>query len=98
MLIDPPLPTHTPQSGARATEFHIAHPRLTELLMPNCTAAGSLGIRCPELRNLSLRQTNLTVLSLQAPLLTSLDLAHCGKLQDEVMRGLCGREVCCNRQ
>ncbi|MEW5306249.1 MAG: hypothetical protein WDW36_008727 [Sanguina aurantia] len=81
------------QSGARATAFHVAHPRLTELLMPDCSLAGSLGIRCPQLRNLSLRRTALTALALQAPLLTSLDLAHCGKLEDEELRRVLVRQT-----
>ncbi|KAG2319597.1 hypothetical protein Bca4012_054198 [Brassica carinata] len=66
-------------------EIHLSHDQLHKLKIRKCSAL-RLSIRCPQLRSLSLKRSNMKLAMLNCPLLQHLDIASCHKLQDADIR------------
>ncbi|KAF8049332.1 hypothetical protein N665_2235s0005 [Sinapis alba] len=60
---------------------HLSHDRLHKLKIRKCTFR-RLSIRCPQLRSLSLKRSNMILAMLNCPLLQHLNITSCHKLQD----------------
>uniref|UniRef100_A0A1J3K3K4 F-box/LRR-repeat protein 15 n=1 Tax=Noccaea caerulescens TaxID=107243 RepID=A0A1J3K3K4_NOCCA len=71
--------------GNGAQEIHLSHDRLRELKITKCRVM-RLSIRCPQLRTLSLKRSNMSQAMLNTPLLQLLDIASCHKLLDAAIR------------
>ncbi|CAH2077070.1 unnamed protein product [Thlaspi arvense] len=71
--------------GNGAQEIHLSHDRLRELKITKCRVM-RLSIRCPQLRSLSLKRSNMSQAILNCPLLQLLDIASCHKLLDAAIR------------
>ncbi|KAF3593826.1 hypothetical protein DY000_02027794 [Brassica cretica] len=71
--------------GNGAQEIHLSHDRLRELKITKCRVM-RLSIRCPQLRCLSLKRSNMSQAMLNCPLLQLLDIASCHKLLDAAIR------------
>ncbi|CAH8320941.1 unnamed protein product [Eruca vesicaria subsp. sativa] len=71
--------------GNGSQEIHISHDRLRELKITKCRVM-RLSIRCPQLRSLSLKRSNMSQAILNCPLLQLLDIASCHKLLDAAIR------------
>lgn len=68
-----------------AQEISIRHRSLCELQVTECRVM-RIGIRCPRLEQLCLKQTNMASAILQCPSLLSLDVSSCMKLSDAGVR------------
>ncbi|CAN8229593.1 unnamed protein product [Cochlearia groenlandica] len=71
--------------GDGSQEIHLSHDRLSELKLTKCRVM-RLSIRCPQLRSLSLKRSNMSQAILNCPLLRVLDIGSCHKLLDAAIR------------
>ncbi|KAE8671375.1 F-box/LRR-repeat protein 15 [Hibiscus syriacus] len=71
--------------GNGVQEIPISHDRLCDLKVTKCRGI-RLSIRCPELKSLSLKRSNMAQVALNCPLLNLLDISSCHKLTDAAIR------------
>ncbi|GMI94966.1 SLOW MOTION [Hibiscus trionum] len=71
--------------GNGVQEIPINHDRLCDLKVTKCRVM-RLSIRCPQLKSLSLKRSNMAQVALNCPLLNLLDISSCHKLTDAAIR------------
>ncbi|GMI89366.1 SLOW MOTION [Hibiscus trionum] len=71
--------------GNGLQEIPINHDRLCDLKVTKCRVM-RLSIRCPQLKSLSLKRSNMAQVALNCPLLNLLDISSCHKLTDAAIR------------
>ncbi|KAE8687597.1 F-box/LRR-repeat protein 15 [Hibiscus syriacus] len=71
--------------GNGVQEIPINHDRLCDLKVTKCRVM-RLSIRCPQLKSLSLKRSNMAQVALNCPLLNMLDISSCHKLTDAAIR------------
>ncbi|GMI97903.1 SLOW MOTION [Hibiscus trionum] len=71
--------------GDLGQEIHINHDRLCDLKVTKCRVM-RISIRCPLLKSLSLKRSNMAQAALNCPLLQLLDISACHKLTDPAIR------------
>ncbi|XP_039066356.1 F-box/LRR-repeat protein 15-like [Hibiscus syriacus] len=71
--------------GNGVQEIAINHDRLCDLKVTKCRVM-RLSIRCPQLKSLSLKRSNMAQVALNCPLINLLDICSCHKLIDAAIR------------
>ncbi|XVE53839.1 hypothetical protein DITRI_Ditri03aG0034200 [Diplodiscus trichospermus] len=71
--------------GNGVQEIPINHERLCDLKVTKCRVM-RISIRCPQLKRLSLKRSNMAQVALNCPLLQLLDISSCHKLTDAAIR------------
>ncbi|XVF89020.1 hypothetical protein PTKIN_Ptkin19aG0097800 [Pterospermum kingtungense] len=71
--------------GNGGQEIPINHDRLCDLKVTKCRVM-RISIRCPQLKSLSLKRSNMAQVALNCPLLDLLDISACHKLTDAAIR------------
>ncbi|XVF48748.1 hypothetical protein PTKIN_Ptkin03bG0214400 [Pterospermum kingtungense] len=71
--------------GNGGQDITINHDRLCDLKLTKCRVM-RMSIRCPQLKNLSLKRSNMAQVALNCPLLHLLDISSCHKLTDAAIR------------
>ncbi|XVF35268.1 hypothetical protein REPUB_Repub18cG0131000 [Reevesia pubescens] len=71
--------------GNGVQEIPINHDKLCDLKVTKCRVM-RISIRCPQLKSLSLKRSNMAQAALNCPLLNLLDISACHKLTDAAIR------------
>ncbi|RHN77086.1 putative F-box domain, leucine-rich repeat domain, L domain-containing protein [Medicago truncatula] len=73
--------------GNSIPEISVVHERLCHLELIKCRGT-RIQVRCPQLKTMSLKSSNMAQVVLDCPLLHELDIGSCNKLPDAVIRAV----------